>query len=576
MGKLAIRYDHRNRRDEGSSVNERLRTLGEEFWEFHLADSPTMALMLGDHRFGHLHEDPSLEAENAAIASYRKFAERAEAIDPSTLTTDERVSRDVLIFDATTNAHGLEARSAELSVNHVIGEQSMLATQVQQLPIAKPEHAEALLEKYEGIGRYFVEAAARLEQGVEKGRTPIGLHARKTVEQLDEMLTSPIESDPMLAVRVPEDFSDEDTTRWKADLAAAIADHIRPGLKTYRDVISDTVIPDARPDDRPGICWLDDGDDIYQNAIRRHTSLTHLTAEEIHQIGLDSIARLDEEYKELGAEVLGTSDLTEIYGRLRDDPKLHFEDGPTIVAASEVALAKAKAAMGDWFGKLPQADCLVSETPSGPLAFYFRPAADGSRPGTFFVNTSDPSGWGRFEIEALAYHEGIPGHHLQLAIAGELQDIPNFRKHAHITAYAEGWGLYTERLADEMGLYAGPLERIGMISMDSMRAGRLVVDTGMHAHGWSRHQAIDFLASNSPMNIGQITNEVDRYIGWPGQALAYMIGRLEIMRMRQEARDTMGDRFDIKGFHDVVLSSGLMPLPTLDRMVSEWASSSPG
>ncbi|MCH8985596.1 MAG: DUF885 domain-containing protein, partial [Acidobacteria bacterium] len=327
---------------------------------------------------------------------------------------------------------------------------------------------------------------------------------------------------------------------------------------------------------RPGICWLDDGDDIYQNAIRRHTSLTHLTAEEIHQIGLDSIARLDEEYKELGAEVLGTSDLTEIYGRLRNDPELHFEDGPTIVAASEAALAKAKAAMGDWFGRLPEADCLVSETPSGPLAFYFRPAADGSRPGTFFVNTSDPSGWGRFEIEALAYHEGIPGHHLQLAIAGELQDVPNFRKHAHITAYAEGWGLYTERLADEMGLYTGPLERIGMLSMDSMRAGRLVVDTGMHAHGWSRQQAIDFLASNSPMNVGQITNEVDRYIGWPGQALAYMIGRLEIMRMRQEARDTMGDRFDIKGFHDVVLSSGLMPLPTLDRMVSEWASSSPG
>lgn len=287
-------------------------------------------------------------------------------------------------------------------------------------------------------------------------------------------------------------------------------------------------------------------------------------------------SELDEEYKELGAEVLGTSDLTEIYGRLRNDPELHFEDGPTIVAASKAALAKAKAAMGDWFGRLPEADCLVSETPSGPLAFYFRPAADGSRPGTFFVNTSDPSGWGRFEIEALAYHEGIPGHHLQLAIAGELQDVPNFRKHAYITAYAEGWGLYTERLADEMGLYSGPLERIGMLSMDSMRAGRLVVDTGMHAHGWSRQQAIDFLASNSPMNVGQITNEVDRYIGWPGQALAYMIGRLEIMRMRQEARDTMGDRFDIKGFHDVVLSSGLMPLPTLDRMVSEWASSSPG
>ena len=301
IGKLAIRYAGRDRCNEGFPMNERLRTLGEEFWEFQLADNPTMALMLGDHRFGHLHEDPSLETENATIASYKKFAAQAEAMDPSTLTADEQVSRDVLIFDATTNAHGLEARSAELSVNHVIGEQSMLPTEMQQLPIAKPEHAEALLEKYEGIGRYFVEAAARLAQGVEKGRTPIGLHAGKTVEQLDEILTSPIESDPMLAVQVPKDFSDDDTTRWKTDLASALADHIRPGLKTYRDVIADKVLPEARPDDRPGICWLDDGDNIYQNAIRKHTSLTHLTAEEIHQIGLDAIARLDEEYKELGA-----------------------------------------------------------------------------------------------------------------------------------------------------------------------------------------------------------------------------------------------------------------------------------
>ena len=228
--------------------------------------------------------------------------------------------------------------------------------------------------------------------------------------------------------------------------------------------------------------------------------------------------------------------------------------------------------MGDWFGKLPQADCVVRETPSGPTAFYFRPAADGSRPGTFFVNTADPTRWHTFEIESMAYHEGIPGHHLQLAIAGELEGVPEFRKHAHVTAYAEGWGLYTERLADEMGLYSGPLERIGMLSADSMRAGRLVVDTGIHAMGWTRQQAIDYFVANSPMTLGTIEGEVDRYIGMPGQALAYMVGRLEIMKYRAEAEETMGDRFDIKGFHDTVLGSGLVPLPTLERMVKEWAT----
>ena len=297
-----------------------------------------------------------------------------------------------------------------------------------------------------------------------------------------------------------------------------------------------------------------------------------MTAEEIHEIGRAQIAELDEEYRQLGSEVLETSDLGEIYARLRDDPTLRFDTGEDVRAAAELALGKAKAAMADWFGRLPQADCLVQETASGPTAFYYPPATDGSRPGSFFVNTSDPTAWKRYEMEALAYHEGIPGHHLQLAIAGELDGIPEFRKHAMVTAYAEGWGLYTERLADEMGLYSGPLERIGMLSADSMRAGRLVVDTGIHAKGWTRQQAIDFMANNSPLSLGTIEPEIDRYIGWPGQALAYMIGRLEIVRMRGEAMGAMGERFSIKGFHDTVLCSGLVPLETLDRMVKEWAA----
>jgi uncharacterized protein (DUF885 family) len=191
------------------------------------------------------------------------------------------------------------------------------------------------------------------------------------------------------------------------------------------------------------------------------------------------------------------------------------------------------------------------------------------------VNTADPTRWHTFEIEAMAYHEGIPGHHLQLAIAGELEGVPEFRKHGQIAAYAEGWGLYTERLADEMGLYAGPLERIGMLSADSMRAGRLVVDTGIHAMGWTRQQAIDYFRDNSPMTLTTIENEVDRYISFPGQATSYMIGRLEIQRMRRQAEETLGDRFAIKGFHDTVLSSGLVPLGTLDRMVSDWVASAP-
>ncbi|MDH5373253.1 MAG: DUF885 domain-containing protein, partial [Acidimicrobiia bacterium] len=264
--------------------------------------------------------------------------------------------------------------------------------------------------------------------------------------------------------------------------------------------------------------------------------------------------------------------LRTIYSRMKDDPDLRYETADEVVAASEAAFAKAKATMGDWFGRLPKADCIVSTVTQGPEAFYFPPAPDGSRPGMFFMNVADPSSWTKYGIEATVFHEGIPGHHLQLAIAQELEDVPEFRKHSVVTAYAEGWGLYTERLSDEMGMYGSPLDRLGMLSADSMRATRLVVDTGMHALGWSRQQALDYAIANVPTSEKAVTSEVNRYIGLPGQALAYMIGRKEIVRMRSRAEATMGGRFDIKGFHDTVLGSGALPLPVLSNLVDEWAA----
>ena len=253
---------------------------------------------------------------------------------------------------------------------------------------------------------------------------------------------------------------------------------------------------------------------------------------------------------------------------LRDDPALHHTKGEEIVADSKAAMAKARGAMGDWFGRLPQSDCDVEPTTSGAIAYYFAPPKDGSRGGVFFMNVSDPEGWGRYEIENTSYHEGIPGHHLQLAIAAELDDIPEFRKRAFIAAYGEGWGLYTERLADEMGLYSSPLDRMGMLSADSMRACRLVVDTGMHALGWSRQRALDYLTANSPMRQSHAAAEIDRYAVTPGQALSYMVGRLEIQRIRREAEARLGSAFDIKAFHDAVLDSGPMPLRLLDQVVA--------
>jgi uncharacterized protein (DUF885 family) len=341
---------------------------------------------------------------------------------------------------------------------------------------------------------------------------------------------------------------------------------LRPGLETYRDVLRDEVLPHARPDDRAGLTHLEGGDDAYARTLRYFTT-TELTAQQIHDVGLAQIESLAAEYRTLGAEALGTSDLREIFDRMREDPALHFSTGDELVSASRTAMARAWEAMSDWFEVLPQAPCAVEGTTTGAKAFYFPPASDGSRGGTFFVNVTDPTAWGTFELEAMAFHEGIPGHHLQLAIAGELTAVPEFRRHMHNSAYAEGWGLYTERLSDEMGLYSGAVERLGMLSADSMRASRLVVDTGLHALGWSREQAVQFMLDNSPLSGGVVRPEIDRYVVSPGQATSYMIGRLEIQRLRREAEQRQGHRFDVRSFHSAVLDSGSLPLDVLERVV---------
>ncbi|MDJ0663169.1 MAG: DUF885 domain-containing protein [Acidimicrobiia bacterium] len=552
-------------------MNPELLTLAEDYWKDELAANPLSALLLGIHDYDTEMDDLSREAEDARIAEFREYVAKAAAFDPETLTPDERITRDVMMFEAGTGADLLEMRSSELGVNHTFGFQAMLPVLIPQFPIDEPEHAEAMLVKYPKYATMFDQMTDRLRSGVANGRTPMASTAEKVVSQFDVILATPPEESAFLTTRSPQAYDDEQEAAWRSKLATIVADDIYPAMQRHRDYIAEYVVPAGRSDDQPGICHLEDGEEWYRRAIKRHTSVD-MTADEIHEIGLEQIRKLDDEYRTLGAEVLGTSDLDEIYDRLRNDPELRFNSGEEIRAAAEAALDKAKATMGDWFGRLPKADCFVRETPSGPQAFYYPPATDGSRPGAFYVNTSDASAWKRYEMEALAYHEGIPGHHLQLAISGELEGVPEFRKHATVTAYAEGWGLYTERLADEMGMYSGPLERIGMLSADSLRAGRLVVDTGIHAKGWSRQQAIDFFAENSPQNLSGIAEEVDRYIGMPGQALSYMIGRLEILRMRSEAEESMGDRFDIKGFHDTVLCSGLVPLQTLDRMIKEWAA----
>ena len=541
--------------------------LAQEYFEFLLTAWPTWGHLMGNYEHADRFDDVSRAGEDAERRARLTFAERAEAIPADGLSAQDTITREMLVFDGRRNAEVLDARLEEFGVDPIFGQVAGLPVRMPKFPIPNPTVAEAMIPKVKGIAKNFRDMSDRVLEGVAANRTPAAFAIDDTVAQIDRWLSKPIDEDPLLHTAEPTGVADADA--WRASLRDVVEREVRPAMAAYRDTIRDKVRPAARDDAHVGLKWLADGDDVYDRMIRYHTTLP-LSAQQIHEIGLQQIEKLAGEYRELGGEVLGTRDVPEIFERLRDDPALHHTNGADIVAASKAALAKATAATGDWFGILPKAGCDVEEVQSGAIAYYFPPAKDGSRGGVFFMNTSDPEGWGRYQIEATSYHEGIPGHHLQLAISTELTGIPEFRKRAFIAAYGEGWGLYSERLADEMGLYTTPLDRMGMLEADSMRACRLVVDTGMHALGWSRQQAVDYMTENSPMRVGHIAAEIDRYAVTPGQALAYMIGRLEIQRMRSDAEAALGSSFDIKGFHDTVLGSGLMPLPVLDRVVREW------
>lgn len=559
-------------------MNADLARLAEEYWDLELRRSPTTGLMFGDYRYADQWEQYTREAEDGFIQELEGVTATAEAIDPATLTQDERVTRGVMIDEARGAANELHSRFEEFAVDPSGGTQVVLLQLVSQIAPQTADVADAIVTKWSRTGDVFDQSIERLRQGIANGRTPPRISVEKSIHQIDGYLASDIATDPFTMLIPPGEFSEARAEEWRAALAEQAERVIRPAYGRFRDAIRDEVLPAARPPERSGLKWLDDGEVVYARAIRRHTTLD-MPAEEIHGIGVEEIQKLGLEYVELGRTVLGSEDLSEIYARLRDDHTLRFESAEEIRDAAKAAMERAIAAIPNWFGRLPVAECVLAEIPEpgaqdAPLAFYLPPATDGSRPGTFFINTTEPTTRTRYESEALAFHESIPGHHLQLAISHELPDIPQFRKHAMVTAYAEGWGLYTERLGDEMGLYTDDLTRMGILSFDSWRAGRLVVDTGIHALGWSRQQAIDYLAANSPQAANNIENEVDRYIGWPGQALAYKIGQREIFRLRDLAEQTLGDRFDIKDFHDVVLGSGLVPLPILSDLVKEWVDAS--
>ncbi len=541
--------------------------LADEYWEFVRHTNQIRALWKGD--VDTVAEVADFTVDGLAERRRRlvEFAERADTLETDDLSV--RATLDTVAFTARSEAEQLDWQADITMVNHAVGLYSLLATFLPRYPLVTAEHGEGYLVKLERIDEMLAGLEDRLRRNAAAGRTPIRAAVSGMAAQIDRHLQRDASTDPFLAQPPPASLGDVAADRWRTGLAGRVDDVLRPALARLRATLTEAVLPFARPDDKPGICHLEEGADAYGRLVRAHTG-TELTPEQVHQIGLEQIASLEEEYRLIGSRALGIGEPGEIYRQLRDDDELHYRSTEALVRDAERALARAGAEAPRWFGRTPRAACVATGIEQGALAFYSSPAEDGSKPGTFFFNTSDPSMWGTFQLEAVTYHESIPGHHFQIALAQEL-DLHPIHHRLYISGFSEGWGLYTERLADEMGLYSTDLDRLGMLSADSMRACRLVVDTGMHALGWTRDQAIRYMLDNSPMSEGQVVGEIDRYLGDPGQALGYMIGRLEIERIRREAEARLGPVFDLPAFHDLVLGQGVVPLATLRRRVEAWS-----
>jgi len=535
--------------------------LGARYHEVHYAADPIAATVDGVAGYDDRLPDPSRAADERVVADLEAIATELAALDPAQLDGEDFLSHQTLAWllrgAVTARRHGLSEVAVSASVAGIF---PAMVSILPAASVATPSAAQAYLDRLARVGEFFDRLGARQSDAGRQGRTPTALGVSQAIAQLDGYLKRSLSDDPFLSPQP------SDAPGWRDRAGELVDEVVRPAIARYRETLHTALLPIGRRDHEVGIGHVPGGSGAYRDAVAAHTT-TDLTPEEIHATGESLVAALREEFAERGGRALGTTDADEVLRRLRDDPDLRFRTGEEIVATVTDALRRAEAALPGWFRDYHIAPCAVrvmdaAEAENSVPGYYNPPAADGSRPGAHVVNLYAPQRRPRYEYEALAFHESVPGHHLQIGLAQTLTELPEFRRFAYLTAHGEGWGLYVERLCDEMGLYTDDLSRLGMVSFDAWRACRLVVDTGMHHFGWSRQRAIDYMRDNTALPDLTITNEVDRYIADPAQALGYMIGRLRIRALRD--RSAQRPTYDLRTFHHEVIGHGTLPLDTLD------------
>lgn len=556
--------------DASAELNDVL----DDIWELNMERYPRWATYEGDRRFDDRVFDPTPEARAAHQASYQTLVDRAAAIDPDALPPMDRDTRAILIADHETYLTGRVCRTEEWSINGLGGPQVDWAMIPVFHTVRNARDLENLETRYRALGAQMDGLIANLRSGLADGFVATLENAQRAYDQTETLLATSLDEHPMLRVQQTHD----DEPYGTEGLRAALEEVVVPALTRYRDLLRDEVLPAARTD--VGVGALPAGEACYRAMMANHIGAGFDPAA-IHQTGLEQLAWAHAGMLDVADELgLELDSAQAVIDWMREQPEHFVDDEAELLRRNEEAVAFAEERMHEAFGRLPQTPVEVwaleaHRAADAPAAYYYSAPEDGSRPGVYYVNTYDPGSKPLYNLEALAYHEAIPGHHLQIALAQEMPDVHVWRRSSGQTAYIEGWALYAEVLADELGWYTSPQQRFGMYNFQAWRASRLVVDTGMHALGWTREEALAYLLENTSLHPDDAANEIDRYIAWPGQALAYTTGRLEIEALRAEAESALGESFDLRAFHDAVLGNGAVPLTVLRANIEAWIAAQP-
>ena len=553
-----------------------LNDLFEEYWQASLEHSPEFASSLGDKRYNDRIDDYSVQAENAWLAREENFLMRLASIDSTGFTGQEKISRELLLRQFADDAEAAQFKDWEMPLNQLGGIYTAYPNLAAELSFTTVKDYDDWIARLHAVPRAFDQVTTNMSIGMDDHRVPPRYLLEKALEQVKLLANQKLEDSPLALPlkKFPASVKPAEQERIKAEMLNAISKEVLPAYLRFARFLEVSYIPAGRAE--PGVWALPDGAKYYAFHIRRETT-TNSTAEQIHQIGLDEVKR-DEAEMLVIAHRLGFADLKSFRASFKSNPKLHPASADALIEAYRGYETQMQAKLPQLFGRLPKAPLEVVPVPDylqkTMYPAYYEPGTpDGSRPGRLRVNEWNATGRNLYAVEAIAYHEGLPGHHLQISIAQELDGVPTFRKHEHYTAYTEGWGLYAERLGKDVGFYQDPYSDYGRLEADIWRAIRLVVDTGVHSQHWTRQQMVDYFHDHSAIDETTIQTEVDRYIGWPGQALAYKIGQLKILELRDRATKALGDKFDLRAFHDQVLDSGALPLDVLSDRIDAWIAS---